>query len=43
MYNQPMILTGALFSALLALFADFILGLVEKKLTSPGLNNKKAS
>lgn len=42
MYNQPMILTGALFSALLALLTDFLLGLVEKKLTSPGLINKKA-
>lgn len=41
MYNQPMILTGALFSALLALVTDFALGLVEKKLTSPGLVNNK--
>ncbi len=37
MYNQPMILTGAIFSALLALIADFLLGLLEKKLTSKGL------
>lgn len=37
-FNMPMILTGALFSALLALFFDFFLGLVEKKLTSEGLN-----
>ncbi len=41
MYNYPMILTGALFSALLALITDFLLGLVEKKLTSPGLVNTK--
>lgn len=41
MYNQPMILTGALFSALLALITDFVLGLLEKKLTSPGLSNTK--
>ena len=38
MYDVPMILTGALFSALLALFADFMLGLLEKKLTSKGLS-----
>ncbi len=37
MYNQPMIMTGAIFSALLALLADFLLGLVEKRLTSDGL------
>ena len=37
MMNIPMITAGALCSALLALFADFILGLVEKKLTSPGI------
>lgn len=37
MYNEEMILTGALFSALLALLADFILGLLEKRLTSRGL------
>jgi len=36
-FNMPMILTGALFSALLALFFDFFLGLLEKKLTSEGL------
>lgn len=35
--NTPMILTGALFSALLALLADFLLGLLEKKLTSKGI------
>ena len=37
MMNIPMITAGALCSALLALLADFILGLVEKKLTSPGI------
>lgn len=37
MYNIPMILTGAVFSALLALLADFLLGLLEKALTSKGL------
>ena len=37
MMDIPMITAGALCSALLALFADFILGLVEKKLTSPGI------
>ena len=36
-FNQPMILTGAIFSAGLALLADFLLGLLEKKLTSKGL------
>jgi osmoprotectant transport system permease protein len=36
-FNQPMILTGAILSALLALIADFILGKVEKHLTSKGL------
>ncbi len=41
MYNIPMILTGAIFSAILALITDFLLGLVEKRLTSPGLVNKK--
>jgi ABC-type proline/glycine betaine transport system permease subunit len=37
MMNIPMITVGAVSSAILALFADFILGLVEKKLTSPGI------
>lgn len=37
MYDIPMILTGAIFSALLALIADFFLGLLEKGLTSKGL------
>jgi osmoprotectant transport system permease protein len=41
MYNQPMILTGAIFSALLALLADFLLGLVEKRLTSNGIVRTK--
>ncbi|MFV0555700.1 MAG: ABC transporter permease [Lactovum sp.] len=41
MFNQPMILTGALFSAILALITDFILGKIEKMLTSPGLSNVK--
>ncbi len=36
-FNQPMILTGAVLSAGLALLADFGLGIVEKKLTSEGL------
>ncbi|MCH3917404.1 MAG: ABC transporter permease [Spirochaetia bacterium] len=36
-FNQPMILTGAFLSALLALVSDFFLGLLEKKLTSKGL------
>lgn len=36
-FNQSMILTGAILSAGLALFADFLLGLLEKKLTSKGL------
>lgn len=38
-FNEPMILTGAIFSALLALLADFILGLLEKKLMSDGLRD----
>jgi len=37
MMNYEMIFAGAICSALLALFADFILGLVEKKLTSKGI------
>ena len=37
MYDERMILTGAIFSALLALLADFLLGLVEKALTSKGI------
>ncbi|MFA7109585.1 MAG: ABC transporter permease [Sphaerochaetaceae bacterium] len=38
-FNQPMILTGAILSAGLALIADFLLGLVEKRLTSDGLKS----
>lgn len=37
MMNNEMIFAGAICSALLALSADLILGLVEKKLTSKGL------
>lgn len=37
MYDQPMILTGAILSALLALLADFFLGLLERRLTSAGI------
>lgn len=36
-FNIPMILTGAIFSALLALSMDFLLGMLEKKLTSRGI------
>lgn len=37
MSNQPMVLSGAIFSALLALIVDFILGRVEYALTSKGI------
>jgi osmoprotectant transport system permease protein len=37
MMNMEMITAGALSSAVLALTADYILGLVEKKLTSQGI------
>lgn len=37
MLDWDMIFTGAISSALLALLADFILGLVENKLTSKGI------
>jgi len=37
MWNNEMIFAGAICSALLALTADFLLGLVEKKLTSKGI------
>jgi len=40
MYNVEMILTGAIFSALLALAADFILGIGEKILTSKGITKE---
>ncbi|MFV0466202.1 MAG: ABC transporter permease [Lachnospiraceae bacterium] len=38
MMDYPMIFAGAICSAALALFADFLLGLVEKKLTSKGIS-----
>jgi len=38
MMNYEMIFAGAICSAALALLADFLLGLVEKKLTSKGLS-----
>lgn len=41
MMNYEMILAGAISSALLALFADFVLGFVEKKLTSQGIVKQK--
>ncbi len=37
MTNYEMIFTGAIASAMLALFADFILGIFERKLTSDGI------
>lgn len=37
MSNQPMVLTGALFSALLALIVDFTLERLERALTSKGI------
>lgn len=40
MYHQPMIITGAIFSALLALIVDLLLGLLEKSLTSKGITKK---
>ncbi len=40
MYNVEMILTGAIFSALLALAADFGLGICEKLLTSKGITKE---
>ena len=40
MMNYEMILSGAIFSALLALFVDYILGHVEKSLTSEGIVKK---
>ena len=41
MLNYDMILTGAISSAVLALLADFILGIVENKLTSKGIVKKE--
>lgn len=43
MYDQPMILTGAIFSALLALIMDFLLGLLERLLTSKGITVKRST
>ena len=40
MMNYEMIFAGAICSAALALTADFLLGLVEKKLTSKGLSKQ---
>ena len=40
MYRNEMILSGALFSALLAITADLILGYVEKRLTPKGIREK---
>lgn len=40
-YNTVMIVTGALASAILALSADFILGILEKRLTSDGIVKKE--
>ncbi len=37
MGNQPMILSGAVFSAILALIVDFLLGRLERALTSKGI------
>ena len=41
MDNREMIFAGAITSALLALLADFILGIVENKLTSKGIIKKE--
>lgn len=41
MLNYPMILTGAIASALLALLADFVLGICEKQLTSKGIERQE--
>ena len=40
MMNYQMIMAGAISSALLALIVDFLLGMVEKKLTSEGIVKK---
>ncbi len=40
MMNYEMILAGAISSAILALLADFFLGLLEKKLTSKGITKQ---
>lgn len=39
--NYPMMLWGAIFAAVLALLTDFILGLLEKRLTSKGIAAEK--
>jgi len=41
MYDTPMILSGAVFSALLAIVVDFFLGLMERALTSKGIKAKR--
>ena len=41
MMNYPMMLWGAIFAAVLALLTDFILGLLEKRLTSKGIAAEK--
>lgn len=41
MYDTPMILTGAVFSALLAILVDLLLGLTERMLTSKGIKAKR--
>lgn len=43
MYDLPMILTGAIFSALLALIVDFLLGLLERALTSKGITVNRSA
>jgi osmoprotectant transport system permease protein len=40
MMNYPMMISGALAAAVLALLTDFILGLLEKKMTSKGIATK---
>lgn len=40
MMNYPMMISGAIAAALLALLTDFILGLLEKKMTSKGITTK---
>lgn len=37
MMHYPMMITGAVLAALLALITDFVLGLLEKKMTSKGI------
>jgi osmoprotectant transport system permease protein len=40
MMNYPMMISGAVAAAVLALLTDFILGLLEKKMTSKGIATK---